>query len=68
MHEEIRVRDSNGGGHNDIVTLISSEYHPNLCADVVTYWCSVYAALCELSNKKRIVQIALLVQRLRSNT
>ena len=45
MHEEIRVRDSNGGGHNDIVTLISSDYHPNLCADVVTYWCSVYAAL-----------------------
>ena len=45
MHEEIRVRDSNGGGHNDIVTLISYEYYPNLSADMVTYCCSDYEAL-----------------------
>ena len=55
MHEEIRVRDSNGGGHNDIVTLISSEYYPNPSADMVTCWvqrlCSSVRASNQIKNR-----------------
>ena len=53
MHEEIRVRDSNGGGHNDIVTLISSEYHIQICVQMWSRTGAAFMQLCESFQTKK---------------